>query len=54
MDGGIDLALRRIVFPGIEKYLKARIKNLGVKNLLERFYLPIGSSLIIMIPRMHQ
>ena len=30
-----------------------KLKNQN-KNLLERFYLPIGSSLIIVIPRMHQ
>ena len=47
MDGGIDMALSRIVFPGIEPVVKARIKNQNIKNLISRSYLPIGSSIII-------
>jgi O-acetyl-ADP-ribose deacetylase (regulator of RNase III) len=47
MDGGIDMALSRIVFPGIEPIVKARIKNQNMTNLLGRNYLPIGSSIII-------
>lgn len=47
MDGGIDMALSRIVFPGIEPVVKVRIKNQNIKNLISRSYLPIGSSIII-------
>lgn len=47
MDGGIDMALSRIVFPGIEPIVKTRIKNQNITNLLGRKYLPIGSSIII-------
>lgn len=47
MDGGIDLALSRKVFPDIEPKLKIRVKQLGKQNLLGRFYLPIGSSVIL-------
>jgi len=47
MDGGIDFALSRIVFPGIEKIVKENIKKYGKTTLLGRPYLPIGSSLLI-------
>ncbi len=47
MDGGIDLALSRIIFPNIEPRVKNIVKNLNNKNLLGRYYLPIGSSIII-------
>jgi hypothetical protein len=47
MDGGIDLALSRIIFPNIEKEVKQTVKELGIKNLMDRYYLPIGSSIII-------
>lgn len=47
MDGGIDLALSRIVFPNIEYLVKEKIKKLNVLTLLGRYYLPIGSSMII-------
>jgi O-acetyl-ADP-ribose deacetylase (regulator of RNase III) len=47
MDGGIDYALSRIVFPGIEYEVKEQVKKLNRQNLLGRFYLPIGSSLIV-------
>ena len=47
MDGGIDLALSRKVFPGIESKLKMKVKNLNKINLLGRPYLPIGSSVIL-------
>ena len=46
MDGGIDLALSRIVFPGIERRIKTIVKYLNHLNLLGRTYLPIGSSII--------
>jgi O-acetyl-ADP-ribose deacetylase (regulator of RNase III) len=47
MDGGIDYALSRIVMPNIEPIVKENIKNLKITNLIDRCYLPIGSSLII-------
>lgn len=47
MDGGIDMALSRQVFPGIEPIVKQRVRELGRQTLLGRPYLPIGSSLII-------
>jgi O-acetyl-ADP-ribose deacetylase (regulator of RNase III) len=47
MDGGIDLALSRIIFPGIEKTVKQIVNKLGITNLLGRNYLPIGSSIIV-------
>lgn len=47
MDGGIDLALSRVVFPGIEQQVKQIVKNIGKLSLLGRPYLPIGSSIII-------
>ncbi len=47
MDGGIDLALSRKIMPGIEPIVKQAIKTFGKKTKLDRFYLPIGSSIII-------
>lgn len=47
MDGGIDLALSRTVLPGIEPRVKSSVRDIGRKNLLGRYYLPIGSSLIV-------
>ena len=47
MDGGIDYALSRIVFPGIETVVKQEVKCLNIKNMLGRAYLPIGSSIVI-------
>ena len=34
MDGGIDYALSRIVFPGIETVVKQEVKCLNIKNML--------------------
>lgn len=47
MDGGIDMALSRIVFPGIEPLVKSQVRAIGRQTLLGRHYLPIGSSLIL-------
>ncbi len=47
MDGGIDLVLSRRVFPGVEPEVKEAIAEIGIKSLLGRYYLPIGSSLIL-------
>jgi O-acetyl-ADP-ribose deacetylase (regulator of RNase III) len=47
MDGGIDYALSRIIFPNIEVEVKNILKQLDITNLIGRPYLPIGSSIII-------
>lgn len=47
MDGGIDFALSRKIFPNIENKVKNNIRTIGIKNLLGRYYLPIGSSMIL-------
>jgi O-acetyl-ADP-ribose deacetylase (regulator of RNase III) len=47
MDSGIDFALSRIVMPGIEQVLKKEIQKYGKKTLLNRDYLPIGSSIVV-------
>lgn len=47
MDGGIDKALSRVMFSGIEKIVKYQIRKFGKKNILNQKYLPIGSSIII-------
>lgn len=47
MDGGIDYAISRIIFPNIEIKIKEIVKQLKITNLLGRHYLPIGSSIIL-------
>ena len=47
MDGGIDFALSRIVFPGVESKVKRAVRDINHCSILGRPYLPIGSSLII-------
>lgn len=47
MDGGIDFVLSRIIFPEIEPFIKKVVQGIGIRNLLGRNYLPIGSSIII-------
>lgn len=47
MDGGIDYALSRIVFPGIETEVKRVLRSLNITNCIDRPYLPIGSSIIV-------
>lgn len=47
MDGGIDYALSRIIFPNIEKEVKQIVKQLGITSIVGKPYLPIGSSIII-------
>lgn len=46
MDGGIDKPLSIIIFPDVEKKIKYIVERTCPKNLLDRHYLPIGSSLI--------
>jgi O-acetyl-ADP-ribose deacetylase (regulator of RNase III) len=47
MDGGIDYALSRIVFPDVEVEVKIIVKELNITNIIGRRYLPIGSSIVI-------
>lgn len=47
MDGGIDYALSRIIFPNIEIEVKNIVKKLNIQNIIGKPYLPIGSSIII-------
>lgn len=47
MDGGIDYALSQIIFPDVEKEVKSIVKNLGNRSIVGKYYLPIGSSIII-------
>lgn len=45
MDGGIDLAYSRVMFPGIEARVKRRIKDRGDVTSLGRPFLPIGTAI---------
>jgi len=47
MDGGIDYALSRIIFPNIEPEVKRIVKQLGRVSIVGKPYLPIGSSIIV-------
>lgn len=47
MDGGIDYALSRIIFPNIEMEVKNIVRQLGITSIVGKSYLPIGSSIII-------
>lgn len=47
MDGGIDLVLSRIIFPNIEPKVKKIVKDLNIRSIVGKYYLPIGSSIII-------
>ena len=47
MDGGLDYALSRIIFPNIESEVKMIVKELGITSIVGKPYLPIGSSVIV-------
>lgn len=47
MDGGIDLAYSRVMFPGVEARVKARIRRLGMCTSLGRYYNRIGSAVVV-------
>lgn len=47
MDGGIDYALSRIVFPGIESKVKRAVRELNIQSIVGKYYLPIGSSILV-------
>lgn len=46
MDGGIDYALSRILFPDVESKVKRMVLEHGKTSLVGKPYLPIGSSMI--------
>lgn len=47
MDGGIDLAYSRVLFPGIERHIRqVKLPRLGLQTLLGRNYLPVGSATV--------
>lgn len=46
MDGGIDHAYSRDMFPGVEAELKRMTCALGMKTALGRSYLPVGSAIV--------
>lgn len=47
MDGGIDDVYNKIIFPNVEYEIKKIIKSLNIKSIVGKYYLPIGSSIII-------
>jgi hypothetical protein len=47
MDGGIDLELSHMVFPNIELKVKSIVKSLNKLSLVGKYYLLIGSSIIV-------
>ena len=47
MDGGIDYALSRIIFPNIEKEVKSIVEKIGIISIVGKPYLPIWSSIIV-------
>lgn len=47
MDGGIDYAISRIIFPNIELEVKNIVKQLDITSVVGKPYLPIGSSIIL-------
>jgi O-acetyl-ADP-ribose deacetylase (regulator of RNase III) len=50
MDGGIDLALSRDIFPRIQRRVQERIRQIGLQTALGRYYLPVGSTVYIPVP----
>jgi len=46
MDGGIDYVYTRM-FPGIQELVQQKIQSTGIRTILDRPYLPIGSAIII-------
>jgi O-acetyl-ADP-ribose deacetylase (regulator of RNase III) len=53
MDGGIDWVLSRDMFPGVESAVRARIEKYGLSTPLGRYYLPVGSAIIVPVNRDH-
>ena len=46
MDGGIDAAYMAM-FPGVQRAVQAQIRCLGKKTALGRYYLPVGSAVVV-------
>lgn len=47
MDGGIDMVLSRELFPGIQRRVQQKIRELGLQTALGRYYLPVGSACFV-------
>lgn len=47
MDGGIDDVYSRKMFPGVQLRLQERIASVGMRTLLGRPYLPVGSAIVL-------
>ena len=47
MDGGVDYAYSRRMFPGVERAVRAKISSLGLRTALGRPYLPVGSAVVV-------
>jgi O-acetyl-ADP-ribose deacetylase (regulator of RNase III) len=47
MDGGIDRAYSREMWPGVEQQCKERMKRLGHQDYIGRHFLPIGSAIVV-------
>jgi hypothetical protein len=54
MDGGIDRAYSRTMWPGIESICKDRLKRLGNLDFIDRPFLPIGSAIVVADPTLSQ
>ena len=46
MDGGIDAAYMEM-FPGVQRAVQAKIRMLGNRTALGRYYQPVGSALVV-------
>jgi O-acetyl-ADP-ribose deacetylase (regulator of RNase III) len=47
MDGGIDKVLSEVILPGCEHKVKNKIRTLNIQTALGRYYLPVGSAVLI-------
>lgn len=47
MDGGVDAVLSRKIFPGVQSSVQKHIRKLGKTTALGRYYLPVGSAIIV-------
>jgi len=50
MDGGVDYALSRLMFPGCQSALRARIAMMGMETALGRPYLRVGCAASLSFP----
>ena len=48
MDGGLDAAYMTM-FPGVQPAVQAKIRDLGRRTNLGRFYLPVGSAVVVSV-----